>query len=102
MARGCHDLTEHGQGRRTRRIHMTTHDLPTFADLCARTDGPPAGAAWGVFGDDDQIGTVNLLQPSRIVAGAAEVRLGQVHSLNWDIDQPAKNAYRRRPKRTHL
>lgn len=76
--------------------------LPTFAELQARTDGAPAGAAWGVFGDDDQIGTINLLDAARVKAGASEIVLGEVHSLNWKIDEPRRNTYRRAPKRVHL
>ena len=76
--------------------------LPSFADLQARTDGKPAGAAWGVFGDGDQLGTVNLLDASAILAGAREVVSGEVHSLNWRVDRPVRNAYRRAPKRVHL
>jgi kynurenine formamidase len=76
--------------------------LPTFAELQARTDGAPAGSSWGVFGKDDEIGTLNLIGPDQTAAGAREVILGQTHSLNWHIDEPAKNAYRKQPKRVHL
>lgn len=43
---------------------------PSYADLLARTDGPP-GSAWGVFGPDDQLGTVNRLGPEQAKAAAA-------------------------------
>jgi len=39
--------------------------LPDFADLPIKPDYPPH-SAWGVFGDDDQIGTLNLLTPERV------------------------------------
>jgi hypothetical protein len=76
--------------------------LPSFAELQARTDGGPPGTAWGVFGDADQIGTLNMLGPAAVLAGAKEIRRGEVHSLNWRVDRPAKNTYRRTPKRVHL
>jgi kynurenine formamidase len=76
--------------------------FPSFADLQARTDGAPAGASWGVFGADDEIGTINLLDQSRVLAGAREIVLGEVHSLNWQVDLPRRNSYRRTPKRVHL
>jgi kynurenine formamidase len=79
-----------------------TQRLPSFAELQERRDGHPAGTAWGVFGDDDQVGTVNLLGAAAVLAGIREVVKGEVHSLNWRIDRPAKNAYRRAPKRVHL
>jgi kynurenine formamidase len=75
---------------------------PSFAELQARTDGAPAGASWGVFGPDDEIGTINLLDSSRVLAGSREIQLGEVHSLNWQVDLPRRNTYRRTPKRVHL
>jgi kynurenine formamidase len=76
--------------------------LPSFAELEVGEAGRPAGTAWGVFGHDDQVGTVNLLDPSAVLAGTREVVKGEVHPLNWRIDRPAKNSYRRAPKRVHL
>ena len=40
-------------------------DLPSYDELPIR-DGLPAGSAWGLWGDDDEIGTINLLTPERI------------------------------------
>ncbi len=61
--------------------------LPTFAELPIKHDHPPQ-SAWGVFGDDDQIGTLNLLTPERVAAAARLVRRGQVFALNWELEQP--------------
>ena len=36
--------------------------LPSYADLLARTDAPP-GSSWGIFGADDDLGTLNFLTP---------------------------------------
>jgi kynurenine formamidase len=80
----------------------TAPHLPSYAELRARTDGAPPGTAWGVFGPDDEVGTINLLDGPRVLAAVSEVRLGQVHSLNWDVDQPAPHPYRPRPERTHI
>ena len=44
-------------------------DLPSYAELPIKPGAPP-GSAWGVFGDHDQVGTINLLTPERIVAAA--------------------------------
>jgi len=76
--------------------------LPSFAALLARRDGRPPGTAWGVFGDDDEVGTINLLDADRVLAGVAAVRTGEVHSLNWRIDRPRVNPYRPAPRRVHL
>jgi kynurenine formamidase len=62
-------------------------DLPSYDQLPIR-EGAPAGAAWGVFGDDDQLGTVNLLTSERVVQAASFVRSGRVFALNLPIDIP--------------
>jgi kynurenine formamidase len=61
--------------------------LPRHAALPIRA-GAPEGAAWGVFGDDDQVGTINLLTPARVVNAAGSIRNGRVFSLNLPIDIP--------------
>ncbi|MGH9844324.1 MAG: hypothetical protein ACREEM_36845, partial [Blastocatellia bacterium] len=55
--------------------------LPDFAELPIKPEYPPH-SAWGVFGDDDQIGTLNLLTPERVAAAARLVRRGEVFALN--------------------
>lgn len=76
--------------------------LPSYADLKARRDGKPPGSAWGVFGENDEIGTINLLDADRVLAGIREVVLGEVHSLNWDVTEPSPNPHRPCPVRTHI
>jgi hypothetical protein len=61
--------------------------LPDFDELPVKTGHPPY-SAWGVFGDDDQIGTLNLLTPERVAAAARLVREGQVFALNWELELP--------------
>ncbi|MGH9836270.1 MAG: cyclase family protein [Blastocatellia bacterium] len=61
--------------------------LPTFAELPVKPDYPPH-SAWGVFGDDDQIGTLNLLTPERVASAARLVQTGQVFALNWELELP--------------
>jgi kynurenine formamidase len=62
-------------------------DLPAYEQLPIR-EGAPAGSAWGVFGDDDQLGTVNLLTPERVKQATNFVRSGRVFALNLPIDIP--------------
>jgi kynurenine formamidase len=62
-------------------------DLPSYDQLPIR-EGAPAGAAWGVFGDDDQLGTINLLTPERVTQAAGFIRHGRVFALNLPIDIP--------------
>ena len=63
-------------------------DRPRFADLPVRPDAPP-GSTWGLWGDEDEIGTLNLIGPDEVRAAASLVRRGAVFSLNWDLTQPA-------------
>ena len=51
-------------------------------------EGAPDGAAWGVFGDEDQVGTINLLTPDRVIEAAGSIRSGRVFSLNLPINIP--------------
>jgi kynurenine formamidase len=58
---------------------------PTYAQLRRRT---PPGSSWGVYGEDDEAGTVNRLGPEQAVNAAGLVTSGQVFPLNWDLSLP--------------
>jgi hypothetical protein len=75
--------------------------LPTYAELLDRTDAPP-GTAWGVFGPDDELGTLNLLTPERALAAARLVQRGEVFALNWAIELPDPHPFRQPPRRNQL
>src|SRR5262245_42242898 len=55
--------------------------MPSYDELPVRA-GAPAGAAWGVFGADDEVGTINLLTAARVREAARLVRNGTVFALN--------------------
>lgn len=61
----------------------------------------PAGSTWGDFGEDDQLGRVNLLTAEQVLKGVAEVRLGKTFCLSLPLDLPGGMALnpRRRPPR---
>jgi len=61
--------------------------LPTFNELPIKS-GYPRHSAWAVFGEDDQVGTLNLLTPERVAAAAQLVKTGQVFAMNWELEQP--------------
>ncbi len=61
--------------------------LPRYSDLPVR-EGAPPGSAWGVFGDDDEVGTINLQTPERVVAAVSSIRSGKVFALNLPINIP--------------
>jgi hypothetical protein len=51
-------------------------------------DGAPPGSSWGVWGDHDVFGCLNLLTADRVRAGANCVRKGAVFALNFDMELP--------------
>ena len=57
----------------------------------------PAGSTWGDWGDDDQLGRLNLLTPARIMTAAREVEEGLSFCLSMPLDMPGGNAVN--PKR---
>jgi kynurenine formamidase len=74
-------------------------NLPSYDELLQRTDAP-AGSAWGLFGNTDELGTINLLTPEVVRLAAAEITKGSVFSLNQPISFPQIAA--RGPYRHHI
>jgi kynurenine formamidase len=58
--------------------------FPSFAELPVRAGAPP-GSSWGVFGDDDQLGTLNFIGEEQVRAAAALVRRGVAFPLDIEI-----------------
>jgi len=56
-------------------------DLPTLGDTGQRS-------AWGVFGDRDELGTVNFLTPDRVRRASALIRSGKVINLSLPLNFP--------------
>jgi hypothetical protein len=54
-------------------IFPTRKELPTIP-------GAPAEASW-FWGEDDYLGRLNLLTPTRVKAAAAEIKTGEVVPL---------------------
>jgi kynurenine formamidase len=67
---------------------------PGYRDLPVKPGAPP-GSAWGLWGDDDELGCLNLLTPERTAAAAKLVRKGAVFPLNLRIDRPDPPLYGR-------
>lgn len=61
--------------------------LPSYDDLPI-TPGAPAGSSWGLWGDDDRFGCLNLLTPERAAHAATLVRKGAVFALNLEYELP--------------
>jgi kynurenine formamidase len=58
-------------------------ELPSYADLSPAPLGGRSG--WGLFGEGDNLGLVNLMTPERIAAAARLIRRGQVFCLDLPL-----------------
>ena len=56
----------------------------------------PDGSTWGDFGDDDELGRVNLITPEKVLEGVAEVRAGLSFCLSLPLDYPGGTALNQR------
>jgi hypothetical protein len=63
-----------------------TRPYPKFLELPLEPTDPPH-SAWGLWGSDDELGTLNHLTPERTVAAAKEVKTGVRFGLNWGLEQ---------------
>ncbi|MQA10047.1 MAG: cyclase family protein [Pseudonocardiaceae bacterium] len=72
-------------GRRSMRMANGDGHFPSYAELRNRRDAPP-GSAWGVFGADDELGTLNHLTPERVRAATGLVRNGEAVNLDLPLD----------------
>lgn len=68
--------------------------LPAYAELPV-IDGMPPRSSWGVWGPDDQLGTINLLTDERARRGLACARRGRTFALNWAVEEPNPPFYGR-------
>lgn len=56
----------------------------------------PDGSTWGDWGDDDELGRINLLTPEKVLEGVREVEVGVTFSLSLPLDLPGGNALNQR------
>ena len=62
-------------------------DLPDFADL-PELDGLPLRHAWDVFGRDDDLGTLNLIDEAAVLRGLAAAVDGRRFPLSLPLTEP--------------
>jgi len=72
-----------------------SEQLPSYDELPVRPGAPP-GSSWGVWGDDDVLGTLNLQTPERVRAAAASIRTGRWFALSLELELPDPPFYGRR------
>ena len=80
---------------------MLQDGLPSFAELPVRPGAPPR-SDWGLFGDDDQLGTINFLTPERVAAAAKLVKTGKHFPMNWSLLLPSPPLFGRQPLKHRL
>jgi kynurenine formamidase len=61
--------------------------------------GTEIPCAWGMYGDDDQRGAINLLTQERVAAAAGLVRTGEQFALGLPLDEPNPPFFGRQPLR---
>ncbi|KAL5533420.1 hypothetical protein ACEPAF_5196 [Sanghuangporus sanghuang] len=70
-------------------------NLPTYDELPKFHEF--AGCAWDLWGEGDELGTINLLTEDVVREAAKEVKIGRTLSLNWPLNFPEKPLFGRRP-----
>jgi putative cyclase len=79
---------------------MATVMIPQYAEL-AVIEQTGARHAWGVFGPDDELGTLNFITADVVAAAAREVMAGEVVNLSLPLDQPDPSLVLGRKPMTH-
>jgi len=74
-------------------------ERPPFEALPLRKGDPPF-SAWGLYGLDDELGTLNLLTPEIVAEAARDVRTGVRIGLDLPINYIAEPSHGRQ-KLTH-
>lgn len=67
---------------------------PAFSEL-PLNKGDPWLSAWGLWGKEDQLGTLNLLTEEVVKSAAAEIKEGVRISLNWAFGEPSRPCFER-------
>jgi hypothetical protein len=65
----------------------TPSGLPPYSELPV-ADGAPPGSSWGLWGEHDVLGALNLQTPERALRAAASIRTGRWYSLDLDLGMP--------------
>ena len=56
----------------------------------------PPGSTWGDWGDDDELGRINLVTPDKVLEGVREVEAGISFCLSLPLDYPGGTALNQR------
>jgi len=89
-----------GETTETPAAGTTRQGIPRYRDLLERSDAP-AGSSWGVFGNGDQLGTLNFIGAEQTAAAAGLVREGRVFDLDYPINTFVPSIAGTRPPTRH-
>ena len=64
--------------------------------MAKRWQQRPSGSTWGDWGDDDELGRINLLTPEKVLQGVREVEHGISFCLSLPLDYPGGTALNQR------
>ncbi len=64
--------------------------------MASRWTRRPDGSTWGDWGDDDELGRINLLTPEKVLEGVREVEAGISFCLSLPLDYPGGTALNQR------
>ena len=70
--------------------------LPSWSELPFRK-GDFKGSAWGLWGDDDELGTLNLITEERRLAAASFVKKGKSFGLSLPLNRQPSDSFFHRP-----
>lgn len=59
--------------------------------MTQRWKNRPQGSNWGEFGEDDQLGRINLIGQEQVLKGIQEVKEGKTFCLSLPLDLPGGN-----------
>ncbi|KAI9743679.1 MAG: hypothetical protein M1818_002995 [Claussenomyces sp. TS43310] len=68
---------------------------PPFSSLPLGREDPPF-SAWGLYGRDDELGTLNLLTSESVLEAAKEIKLGTRIGLNLPVTVPSPPSHNRK------
>lgn len=74
---------------------------PRFDDLPV-LPGQPRYSAWGLWGEGDETGMLNLLTPERVAAAQRLAREGKSFPLSWEMELPDPPLFGRETTRHEL
>ncbi|KAI9473640.1 MAG: hypothetical protein EXX96DRAFT_312599 [Benjaminiella poitrasii] len=66
---------------------MSSDNIPKYDQLPIDASYPPH-TAWGLWREDDNYGTLNLLTEERVLNASKCIRRGAIFPLNWKLESP--------------